>query len=150
MDNIIVLNQNVKLTSLKKLKDVIKPQSKTLIFSTQYIFENEAIQINSILECECIYKNFGDILTDAEREKCDKDAFNPNKQGQDVMAYYQDIKKLKNQRIIAKLLTKYSFSNKIIVADGLGIYMKEWIKQGFIFWELNYYYVSTKPATRPM
>ena len=148
MDNIVVLNQHVKLESLKKLKDIIKPKSQTLILSTQYIFENEAIQIDSIFECKCIYKNFGDILTDAEREKCDKDAFNPDKQGQDVMAYYRDIKILKNQRLIAKLLSKYSFSNKIIVADGLGICMEEWIKQGFFFHQLDYYYVTSKPSTK--
>lgn len=144
MDNIIVLNQNVKLESLKNLKDIVKPQSKTLILTTQYIFENEAIIIDSIFDCKCIYKNFGDILTDAEREKCDKDAFNPQKQGQDVAVYYHDIKKLKNQRLIEKLLHQHSFSNKIIVADGLGISKNEWCEKGFIYYELDYYYPITK------
>ena len=41
MDNVIVLNQNVKLASLSALKDVVKPGSDTMILSTQFVFENE-------------------------------------------------------------------------------------------------------------
>lgn len=140
MDNIIVLNQNVKLLSLANLKDILKQGTETMILSTQYIFENESMLIDSVLGCKCVYLNFSDILTDAEREKCDKDAFNPSVQGQDVTAFYKDIKVLKNQRLIDKLLSNYTFANKIIVADGLGICIEEWIKKGFQFFELEYYY----------
>lgn len=145
MENIIVLNQNVKLPSLKLLKDVVKAGSDTMILSTQFIFENESELINSIFDCDCKYLNFGDILSDAERELCDKDAFNPEKQGQDVFQYYEDIQNIKNLRLINKLLAQYSFENKIIVADGLGIRKNQWIAKGFIYRELDYYY--TKPET---
>ena len=148
MDNIIVLNQNVKLQSLANLKDIVQQGSNTLILSTQYIFENESMLIDSVLGCKCYYLNFSEILTDAEREKCDKDAFNPSVQGQDITAFYIDIKVLKNQRLIDKLLSNYTFTNKIIVADGLGICIEEWIKKGFQFIELEYYYNAPVFETR--
>lgn len=140
MDNIIVLNQHVKLYSLEKLKKLIKPRSMTLILSTQFLFENEVEIINNIFDCKCIYKTFSDILSDAELEQCDRDAFNPESQKQDVMAYYEDIKKLKNKRIVDKILLNDSYQNKIIVGDGLGICLEEWIDKDFTFIELDYYY----------
>ena len=108
MNNIIVISQNVKLESLSKLKEDIIPNSETLIVSTQLIFENEAELIDKILECKCKYINFSDLISDAEEEKCDYDAFNPSKQGQDVFAYYEDIKILKNQRIVSYISQQYS------------------------------------------
>lgn len=142
MENIIVINQNVKLPSLSLLKDIVKPGSETMILSTQFIFENEAELINSVLGCDCVYKNFGDILTDAERQKCDEDAFKPEVQGQNLSMYYEDIQTTKNARLVSKLLSMYSFQNKIIVADRLGIRIDEWTKQGFEDRELEYYYVK--------
>lgn len=146
MDNIIVLNQNVKLPSLMQLRDVVKSGSETMVLSTQFIYENEAEQINKFLDCNCIYKCFADILTDAECEVCDKDAFCPEKQGQNVFKFYEDIQYLKNSRLVNKLLSAYSFENKLIVADGLGIRAEVWVEHGFAYRELEYYYV--KPAPR--
>lgn len=146
MDNIIVLNQNVKLPSLMQLRDVVKSGSDTMVLSTQFIFENEAEQINKLLDCNCVYKCFADILTDAECEACDKDAFCPKKQGQDVVKFYEDIQHLKNSRLVDKLLSAYSFENKLIVADGLGIRAEVWKEHGFVYRELEYYYV--KPAAK--
>ena len=68
MENIIVLTQNVKLPSLSRLTDIVKPGSETMILSTQFIFENEAEQIDGIFQTKCVYKNFADILTDADVE----------------------------------------------------------------------------------
>ena len=152
MENIIVINQNVKLPSLSLLKDIVKPGSETMILSTQFIFENEAALINSVLECNCAFKNFGDILTDAERQKCDEDAFKPEEQGQELFKFYEEIQTIKNRRLVAKLLESYSFKNKIIVDDGLGIRIEEWKKQGFEYRELEYYYVKRVSATckRPL
>lgn len=140
MENIIVINQNVKLASLALLTDIIKSGSETMILSTQFIFENEADVIDSVLKCKCVYKNFGDILTDSERENIDKEAFNPQKQGQDVTAFYEDIQNIKNERLITKLLSQYAFTNKIVVADGLGIRIEQWKKRGFVLRSLEYYH----------
>ena len=114
MDNVIVLNQNVKLASLSALKDVVKPGSDTMILSTQFVFENEVELIDSILECKCVYKNFSDILDDAELESCDKDAFVATWQDYDLAEFYEYIQNLKNTRLIDKFLSQYSFYNKII------------------------------------
>lgn len=142
MDNIIVLTQNVKLPSLSRLTDIVKPGSETMILSTQFIFENEAELIDNIFKTKCVYKNFADILTDAERQKCDEDAFDPATQGQQLFVFYEKIQTIKNQRLIAKLLEQYSFINKIVVDDGLGIRIEEWKKQGFKYKELEYYYIK--------
>lgn len=148
MDNIVVLNQNVKLQSLSSLKDVINPGSETMILSTQFIFENEMEEINGLLNCNCVFRSFADILTDEECEACDKDAFCPDKQGQEVFKFYEGIQLLKNRRLVEKLLSVYSFKNKLIVADGLGIRIDVWKEYGFLFRELEYYYY-VKPVPKP-
>lgn len=140
MDSIIVITQNVKLDSLSRIKELLMPSGEKMILSTQFLFENEREKIDKILGFACIYKTFADILTDNEREACDKDAFCPKKQGQDVFAYYEDIKILKNKRLIEKLLLEYSFETKIIVADDLGISIDEWLVQGFKFVQCEYYH----------
>lgn len=148
MKNIIVLTQNVKLPSLSRLIDIVKPGSETMILSTQFIFENEAEQIDGIFQTKCVYKNFADILTDAERQKCDEDAFKPEEQGQELFKFYEEIQTIKNRRLVAKLLETHSFKNKLIVDDGLGIRIDEWKKQGFEYRELEYYYVKPVSAAR--
>ena len=84
------------------------------------------------------------LLTDEEREKCDKDAFNPDKQGQNVFAYYEDIKILKNQRIIDNLLNGREVKNKILVCDDLGIYAPAWEERGFIYLFCVFLFSSSK------
>lgn len=142
MDNVIVLNQNVKLASLSALKDVVKPGSDTMILSTQFVFENEVELIDSILECKCVYKNFSDILDDAELEACDKDAFDVAYKQEDLFYFYECIQNLKNIRLAQKFLSQYSVWNKIIVSDGLGIRVNQWKKLGFKYISLEYYYVE--------
>lgn len=140
MDNIIVISQNVKLESLSKLTEWVKPNSDTLIISTQLIFENEAELIDSILGCRCAYINFSDLMTDAELEACDVDAYNREKQGDYLWGYYDDIRQLKNKRIIQKVNEKYHTQNKFIVCDDLGLYLEEWIASGYNYIECEYYY----------
>ncbi len=140
MNNIVIISQNVKLKSLERLKDILDGETEITFLSTQLLFENERDLIDTILGVSCKYLTFADLLTDEEREKCDRDAFNPKKQGQDVFAYYEDIKILKNQRIIENLLKKGPFNNKIIVCDDLGIYKPAWEEKGFIPFECEYYY----------
>lgn len=140
MDNIIVISQNVKLESLSKLTEYIKPSTETLVVSTQLIFENEAELIDGILGCKCTYLNFSDLMTDAEAEQCDNEAFDPKTQGQNVFAYYEDIKILKNQRIVAKVLELYSSPSKYIICDDLGIHLQTWLDAGFVKVDCEYYH----------
>lgn len=143
MDNIVLLSQNVKLLSLDKLKPILAGEDEITILSTQFLFENERELIDGIFGKVCNYLTFADLLSDKEREECDKDAYNPEKQGQDVNAYYEDIKILKNQRIINNLLRKGAFKHKIIVSDDLGIYKPVWEANGFVPVSCDYYHVQT-------
>lgn len=144
-DNVVLISQNVKLDSLGRLKAVMNGASGITIVSTQFLFENERELIDSLFGVNCEYLTFADLLTDSEREACDKDAFCPERQGQDVAAYYNDIKILKNQRIIDNLLKGRSYKNKILVSDDLGIYKPAWIEKGFVFVECDYYH---KPVVK--
>ncbi|WP_300705042.1 hypothetical protein [Bacteroides sp.] len=141
MDNIVVITQNVKLSSLVKLRGYLKPGSKTLVVSTQYVFDNETEEIKKILKTDCLFKNFSDILTDEDWENCDKEAYDPISQS-DVFKYYDEIKKVKNEKTVLKLLSGNEFENKIIVADDLGIDLNIWINQGFIKINCDYYHVD--------
>ncbi len=139
MDNIIVITQNIKLPSLIKLREYIKQGSKTLIVSTQFIFENEASEIESYLNSKCKFVNFSDVLCDAELEACDVAAFNPTEQKY-VFEYYEKIKRIKNRRIAEKITANYPCVNKIIVSDDLGLSLDEWIKCGFQYISCEYYH----------
>lgn len=139
MNNVIVITQNVKLPSLAKLKNKLIP-GKVLIVSTQYLFENERELIDGILKTSCEFLTFSDLLSDEERELCDKDAFCPRTQKQDVFAYYHDIKVLKNERIINNLLARSEYENRIIVCDDLGVYKQAWLNRGFVDAKCDYYF----------
>lgn len=145
MDNIIVITQNLKLESLYNLKDYIVHSGETLIISTQLIFENEAELIDNILGCKCKYLNFSDFMTDAEREECDIEAYNPTEQLDYLWGYYDNIRKLKNKKIVQKVNAKYPATHKIITCDDLGLYKEEWIENGFEFIECDYYYKNEIP-----
>lgn len=151
MDNIIVISQNVKLESLSKLKEYITPNSETLIVSTQLIFENEAELIDKILECKCKYINFSDLLTDAELEVCDEEAYNPTEQHDYMWGYYDDIRKLKNKKIVQRVMSQFPARNKFIVCDDLGLYKEVWIEKGYKFIECEYYHKNeiSKPHIEP-
>ena len=137
MDNIVVITQNLVLESLSRLKTELVG-SETLIVSTQYVLENEVEIINSALGVNCNFLNFADLLSDADREKCDVEAFNPIPKN--VGAYYARIKKLKNERIVKKLLEVYPCRNLFLVCDDLGIDGKVWCEQGFKKFKCDYYH----------
>lgn len=140
MDNVVLISQNVKLSSLDKLNSILAGETEITILSTQFLFENERNLIDKLFGVSCKYLTFADLLTDKEREACDKEAFCPENQGQDVFAYYEDIKILKNQRIVKNLINTGEYKHKIIVCDDLGIYKPVWIEHGFVSVECDYYY----------
>jgi len=141
MDNIIVISQNVVLPSLSKVRPYIDENGTTLLVTTQLLFDNEREIVADAIGINCVIIDFSEVLTDAEREECDKIAFHPETQ-KNVYAYYDDIKSLKNKRIVEKLLSKYQAKNKILVCDDLGIDGTEWIKKGFQHVECEYYHIS--------
>jgi len=143
MDNIIVLTQNVILSSLTKLKEHVQPGSETLIVSTQFIFENEAEQIDQILECKCKYVNFSDLLTDAEMEECDRVA-QKDYCSQNVFEYYSNIKCTKNNLIVNNINRLYPCTNKLIVCDDLGIQLEIWLDNGYKWVNCSYYHSPEK------
>lgn len=137
MENIIVITQNVKLPSLASLKDKLVP-GEVLILSTQYVFENEVEIINNALSRKCKFIDFADLLSDEEREKCDIEAFDSSQKN--VSQYYERIKELKNERIIARLKKDYPCENCLLVCDDLGVDGPIWEANGFIRVQCDYYY----------
>lgn len=140
MDNVVLISQNVKLPSLDRIKPILDSETEITILSTQFLFENERELIDNIFAVNCKYLTFADLLTDKEREDCDKDAFCPEKQGQNVFKYYDDVKILKNKRIVDNLLKREKYNKKIIVCDDLGIYKPVWLENGFVSFECDYYH----------
>lgn len=141
MDNIVVISQNVVLQSLSSLKPLLVGVD-TLIVSTQFIFENEAMIIDAALGTKCKYIDFAGLLSDADRQKCDEDAFVPPPRR--IEMYYARIKTLKNERIVENLLARFPCSNLILVCDDLGIDAPVWEQKGFKKQECRYYNVSEK------
>lgn len=146
MDNIIVITQNVKLPSLASLKDSLVP-GEVLVVSTQFVFENEVEIINKALGKECKYIDFADLLSDKEREQCDIDAF--DKSFRSMGMYYDHIKELKNERIVARLKESYGFKNCLLVSDDLGIDRDVWVDNGFTPVSCEYYHNEEKPSGKP-
>lgn len=145
MDNIVVISQNVKIESLSRVANELV-MGETLVVSTQYVFDNEKKEIDTIWERSCHYINFSDLMSDSELEQCDVDAFNIKKQRENLQKYYDDIKELKNKRLIAKLSKQYPSTNKIIVCDDLGIHLQSWLDSGYRLIECEYYHTKAKYA----
>lgn len=139
MDNIIVITQNLKLPSLGSIKDKLVP-GEVLIVSTQFVFENEREIIDNALGVQCKYLDFADLISDAERQKCDEDAYSPIPHS--LVAYYQRIKKLKNEKIVKRLSADYPCRNCIVLCDDLGIDVDVWRNNGYRFYKGEYYYVK--------
>ncbi len=138
MDNIVVITQNVKLESLHLLREYLKGVD-TLVFSTQLVFENEASVICDQLGTKCIFVNFANLMTDADFECCDMGAYSEGLR--DVSQYYNQIKKLKNQMVIERLLAKYPSDNRLLVCDDLGLDEDSWLENGFKKVACEYYHL---------
>ena len=137
MDNILVITQNLKLESISSIKKELVP-GRVLIVSTQFVFENEREIINNALEVNCEYVDFADLISDAERQKCDEEAFIPIPSN--VGLYYAIIKEKKNEVIVANLLRKFPCKNLLLVCDDLGIDETPWLNAGFRKVLCEYYY----------
>lgn len=141
MDNILVITQNLKLESLASIQSELVPGS-ALIVSTQFVFENERERINEALGVKCEYVDFADLISDAERQKCDEEAFEPIPDN--VGTYYAIIKEKKNEFVVRNLLDKYPCNNLLLVCDDLGIDASPWLNAGFRKVQCEYYYDHTQ------
>ena len=137
MDNIIVITQNLKLESLASIKSELV-SGDVLIVSTQFVFENEREIVDKILGTKCKYLDFSDLITDAERQKCDEDAFEPIPDN--VGFYYAIIKQKKNEVIVKNLLNQYPSNNLLLICDDLGIDEATWLNAGFKKVQCEYFY----------
>lgn len=142
MDNIVVITQNVKLESLHLLRGHLTG-NETLVFSSQLVFENEASIIREQLGTNCTFVNFTHIMTDADFEACDKNAYNDKQKT--TAEYYAQIKYLKNLCAVERLLNKYPCNNLLLVCDDLGLDEEPWLSHGFKRVESEYYYLPAPP-----
>lgn len=138
MDNIIVITQNVKIPSLAVLRKFLKNGTETLVVSTQFIFENEAEQIREAIGTNCVFKNFSDLLSDADWDRCDTEAYSDTIRT--TGEYYATIKELKNQAIVRKVLSEYPCENRLLICDDLGIDEDIWLDSGFKKVDCEYYH----------
>lgn len=137
MDNIVVITQNVKLESLHLLRNHLKGK-ETLVFSTQLVFENEKAIICEQLGTKCTFVNFTDLMTDVDFEQCDVDAYSEDQKN--VSQYYAQIKQLKNQTAIKRLIDRYPCENRLLICDDLGLNKESWLEKGFKKVECDYYH----------
>lgn len=63
-------------------------------------------------------------------------------------AYYEEIKVLKNKKIIEKLEVHFHITRRVIASDDLGIDEKTWINAGYDRFKGEYYYNDPKPADK--
>lgn len=146
MDNIIVITQNLKLESLASIKSELV-RGDVLIVSTQFVFENEREIIDDALGVKCRYIDFADLITDAERQWCDEEAFEPIPH--DVGMYYAIIKEKKNEVVVKNLLNRYPCESLLLVCDDLGIDETPWLNAGFRKIQCEYYYDHSKVFSSP-
>lgn len=135
MVRIFVFSQNLILDSLKELS-LSEFAEKCVFVTTNSLFDEEKDLIRRIFG-NCSFISFGDVLSDAENEKCDRLAY---KNTYTVQEYYDEIKRIKNRRIIQKIKKKYPEYEGFLICDDLGIYRNEWLRAGFKEAELKYYY----------
>ena len=135
--NIVIITQNLKLESLSRLKNDLDLSIPTVLFSTQHLFENETVLINKTLG-KFIPLTFSDLLSDKDMEECDNNAFLKEKKG--LQDYYSEIKEKKNRLAIQRLSKKYSYINRFLVCNDLGIDEIPWLEAGYQRKKLDYFY----------
>lgn len=144
MNSIIVITQNVKLESLHLLRQILSGDS-VVVFSTQLILDNEADIIKSQLGKDCIFLNFTDLMTDADFDYCDTVAYTEKQKS--VVEYYAQVKRIKNEFAVKKLLERYPCENRLLICDDLGIDDEPWLENGFKKENCDYYHIQETNTT---
>lgn len=144
MFKVILLTQNVKLHSMKKLQKNISERDQVFILSTHKLFVYEQEIISSILPV-IEFATFADLLSDLEMEWCDKKAYEMVQINDgDLAQYYEQIKVLKNEIVFRKLKERYGKIGGYLCADDLGICERVWLENGFKKISLDYFYISSQ------
>lgn len=141
--NLLVFSQNIKLDSLTGIRDRLDPLLPTVAVTTHKLFGFEIEQIRGILG-DFTDLTFADLITDSEMERCDREACEHVKTT--VGAYYDEIKKLKNEIIFQNLSERYDGGVRLLLCDDLGIDADVWVTGGFERVRLSYYYEPGEKA----
>jgi len=135
--DIIVLSQNIKLSSLKPLSETFGNEDKVVFITTQHLFEYEREYLQSIFH-RVEFHSFANLLTDDEMERCDIEAYQV--QCNSTAQYYSKIKELKNEAIVNKVDLIFRTNKKIIASNDLGIDATVWLNHGYESFLGDYYY----------
>ena len=138
MNAIIAFSSNLKLDFLFKLKSFNEKFEKIIIVTSQKLLENERLQIGTLFP-GCRYISFGELLSDAENEECDRLAFNYCNGNAGL--YMLQLNAIKNEKIITKIIRKYHNNTQgFLLSDDLGFIKNVWINHGFQYIVGEYYY----------
>lgn len=110
---------------------------KALILSTHHLFDIERNEIlDKVSVTDITFKTFVDFITEEEMTYCDieADSLVLSKYGsrtmQQLMEYYQNIKRLKNEIILKNVKKTYPASNIFLLSEDLGIEKNVWTEEG--------------------
>lgn len=135
---IVVFSQNLNINSITVIKKYISDCDSVMLLTSHQLFDYEIKKISDLLGKNVNSCAFIDFVTMNELQKCDKEAYYSEKR--DVLKYYKEIKRLKNEIIANNLENKYEFDVKIILSEDLGIDKRVWINHGYKYIKGDYYY----------
>jgi len=139
MTNVYVFSQNLKLLSFAELKHSVSAEDKNVFITTHMLFENEQAYLRSVF-CNCSFRKFADYLTDEEMAYCDTRAYTGDRM--EYANYERNLKCLKNQVVLKKVLNDFPNCNGYLLCADLGIDAHVWLKAGFQQLSGEYYYVE--------
>lgn len=127
INSLLVLNQNVPLGHIRKL---LVRTKKNVILSTHLFFDFEREEI-ATEDCDIEFYTYADFLTDQEMQEIDDRAtellFDIRGSSKYALKHMSLSKKLKNQIVFDKVLSKYDVE-RIHCVNGLGIDYSIWQK----------------------
>ena len=143
MVTIILFSQHLKIVSLPGCLENKHIKGRVVFLTPHFLFENEReLLLNSFPGAE--FFCFADFLTDDEMAKCDEEAFVDLSMA--VEYYLQRIKRIKNERIYAKIQQAYPKHKGYLLSKDLGIDDEVWSKHGFETINGEYYYRYRKSS----
>lgn len=146
---VILFSAHVKIESLTNCVKFLEDCTRTIVLTTQYVFENERVIIDTIFK-NTEYVCFADLMNDTDGELCDTNAFQKYKDTKDLSLssmykYFRDLSILKNQLLVDKIQKIYQPEIKIAVSDDLGIVKNVWLDNGYQ--DVVCEYIYTKEQT---
>lgn len=145
MKNIFLFSQNLKLDSLMTFSYLAEQGEYNIFITSHKLFDYEKAEIEAHYK-NCSFVYFAELLDDEELEECDHLAY--NKKQKNVFEYWEDVKELKNKKIISKIMQRYQDFNGYILSDDLGIYENLWLKVGFNRLYGKYYFAKKSDSDK--